>query len=92
MTALEITVISVVIIFGFAAWLIARKRGADEWQRKYAKKLADQREARLAWFRREINRVQAELAAAVDQKKARKDIRARLVRLVAEREAFEAGK
>lgn len=45
MTILEITVISVVIIFGFAAWLIARKRGADEWQKAYAKKLADQHDA-----------------------------------------------
>lgn len=44
MTALELTVISAVIIFGFAAWLIARKRGADEWQKAYAKKLADQHE------------------------------------------------
>jgi len=42
MTPTEIAVISAVIIFGFAAWLIARKRGADEWDKAYAAKLKRQ--------------------------------------------------
>lgn len=120
MTAIEITVLSVVIIFGFAAWLIARKRGADEWQKAYAKKLTDQHKdatmamangpeydatindrmhdkARgkpsasahlLGWYGREINRVKAELAVAIDKHAPRAAIRARLTRLVAEREVL----
>ena len=78
MTALEITVISAVIIFGFAAWLIARKRGADEWQRKYAKKLVKQHDAaaireiadtyRLTWARNRVESCKADLAKALKAK------------------------
>lgn len=48
MTPLEITVISAVIIFGFAAWLIAlrasRKASVERWQKAYAEKLMRQHE------------------------------------------------
>ena len=74
MTALEITVISVAIIFGFAAWLIARKRGADEWQRKYAEKLTRQHEGgkqtdrRLIHARNRVEFYKLELAKALKSK------------------------
>jgi len=74
MNAVEITVISAVIIFGFAAWLIARKRGADEWQRKYAEKLTRQHEAgkqadrRLTHARNRVEFYKLELAKALKAK------------------------
>ena len=78
MNALEIAVISAVIIFGFAAWLIARKRGADEWRRKYAEKLDRQHAAaairdeaaalRLTWARNRVKSCKANLAKALKAK------------------------
>lgn len=83
MTPIEIAVISVVIIFGFAAWLIARKRGADEWQRKYAEKLTRQHEdamtpleraatpQRITWARNRVEYWKLEVAKELRLKRGR---------------------
>ena len=78
MTILEITVISAVIIFGFAAWLIAHKRSerisVERWQKAYAEKLTRQHEAgkqtdrRLTHARNRVEFYKLELAKALRAK------------------------